>query len=207
MESSVSTFSFSPFAASWLCSPALKAMTLLRWAGRRLRRQQDPEAGVRSAGPGSMGQGWEGGAWEGAPSWLQPAGPTERTEEAEGAGLPGPAHLGTDLPWEPQRVGEKAGGAWGEAWCPPSVPRTGDRRPTWGRDRQKLPAALWDQACGQGGGERPEGSTELGGLGPQGSGTKAQDLSIVTPVGLGQGPALSDPPSLLPASRAGLSPG
>lgn len=65
MESSVSTFSFSPFAASWLCSTALKAMTLLRWAGRRLRRQQDPEAGMRSAGPGWVGQGWEGGAWEG----------------------------------------------------------------------------------------------------------------------------------------------
>lgn len=57
------------------------------------------------------------------------------------------------------------------------------------------------------GAESPEGSTEPGGLGPRASGSEARDLSIVTPVGLGRGPALSGPPSLLPASRAGLSPG
>lgn len=96
-----------------------------------------------TAGKGKPGKG--------APCWLQPAGPTESTEEAEeGAGLPGPTRLGTVLPWEPQGVGEKAGGAWGEARCPPSVPRTGGRRPTWGRDRRNMPAAPRDEAWGWG---------------------------------------------------------
>lgn len=83
-------------------------------------------------------------------------------------GLPGPASLvwAQFCPREPQGVGEKAGGAWGEAQCPPSVPMTGEQEThIGGRDRRKV-QALRAWAWGRGGegtgAEHPEGMAELG---------------------------------------------
>lgn len=43
-------------------------------------------------------------------------------------------------------MGEEAGGAWGEAWCLPSVSMTGEQETHMGgRDRRKLREALRDR--------------------------------------------------------------
>lgn len=107
MVSSVSTFSFSPFIATWLWSPALKAMTLLR-PGRKVRTRQDSEVGIREAGSrlsgpglgrGSLGRGALGKGHPLRCSLLAPLKGTEKAEEVGAAG-PRPTRLGTVLPQE-----------------------------------------------------------------------------------------------------------
>lgn len=105
MVSSVSTFSFSPFIATRLWSPALKAMTLLR-PGRKIRTQQDlggeKDAGSRLDGPGlGRGSPGRGAQSEGHPlrgGLLPPLKGTEKAEEEVGAAGPRPTRLGTVLP-------------------------------------------------------------------------------------------------------------
>lgn len=48
-------------------------------------------------------------------------------------------------------MGEEAGGAWGKAQHPPSVPMTGEQETHMGgRDRRKVHEALRDWAWGRG---------------------------------------------------------
>jgi len=105
MVSRVSTFSFSWFIATWLRSPALKAMTLLR-PGRKVRTRQDSEVGIREAesrlsgpglGRGSLGRGAQGKGHPLRCSLLAPLKGTEKAEEEVGAAGPRPTHLGTAL--------------------------------------------------------------------------------------------------------------
>lgn len=81
-----------------------------------------------------VGQGWERGSLgrgqsKRGPASPQPVGSTEpenRLKKERDRQAPPHPSGHSPAPGEPQGVGEKAGGAWGEAQCPPSVPMTGE---------------------------------------------------------------------------------